>query len=440
LIPAPLADCIPVGAQSAPQNLGGRGLREPLAPLLELRRYVDPVGLQSYQKSLIDGVVSAVSECVDGHAAGLMCLPTGAGKTICAAAISLAILRSSACSSPRVLWVAQQVELLHQARASFERLWWNGAGPASLDLELLDQRRWVAFAESKSPIVGFITAAMLSKVVSGGAVGSVLLRNAVFDEAHHLGAVGLSRNWSAVRSRIQAGGLALGISATPDRSEFADFGRLLAAFDSRLWMPSELLPSPVVALRQLGALATTVAQLVPGVPAYAMAKRGDMRRQVRSGAAWDPERWLAAIRFACGYSGRLVVFAPDTFWGELFARHLRFIGVDAEFVDGADSPSVRAAVLGRFRDADTRVLVNAQLFIEGVDVPGCDGVFICYPTSSKTRVAQMIGRAMRGPAVGGNERCEVFCLDPVVLDLVNSLVDGEIDQTLWSDVALLPPC
>lgn len=440
MIPASLADCVPVGAYSAPQNLGGSALREPLAPLLELRRFVSPVGLQPYQKSLIQGVIAAVAERVDGHVAGLMCLPTGAGKTICAASISLAILRAAARSSPRVLWVAQQSELLHQARASFERLWWNGEGPASLDLELLDQRRWVGFAKSEVPVVGFITAAMLSRVVDGGGLESVLLRHAVFDEAHHLGAVGLSRNWSAVRSRIQAGGLALGISATPDRNELTDFGRLLAAFDSRLWMPSELLPSPILALRRLGALATTVAQLVPGVPGYAMAKRGDVRRQVRSGAAWDPERWLAAIRFVCGYSGRLVVFAPDTIWGGLFARHLRFVGVDAEFVDGADSPAVRAAVLGRFRDGDTRVLVNAQLFIEGVDVPGCDGVLICYPTSSKTRVAQMIGRAMRGPLVGGNERCEVFCLDPLVLDLVNSLVDGQIDQTLWSEVALLTPC
>jgi superfamily II DNA or RNA helicase len=440
LIPASLAESVPSAVLSVPQNLGGGGLREPVAPLVELRRFVSPVGLQPYQRSLIQGVLSAVSTHVDEHVAGLMCLPTGAGKTICAASVALAILRATGRSAPHVLWVAQQGELLHQARSSFERLWWNGDGPASLDLEFLDQRRWRSFTKTETPAVGFITAAMLSRIIDGDGLAMVRLQGAVFDEAHHLGAVELSRNWSAVRSRIHGGGLALGISATPDRNEFEDFSRLLAAFDSRLWMPSELMPRPISALRRLGMLATTVTRLVPGVPAYAMAKSGDSRRQVRSGAAWDPERWSAAIRFARDYRGRLAVFAPDTAWGALFARHLRFSGVEAEFVDGDDSPSVRAAVLGRFRDGRTRVLVNAQLFIEGVDIPACDGVLICYPTTSKIRIAQMIGRAMRGPLVGGNEQCEVFCLDPLVLDLVNSLVDGQVDQTLWSEVALLTRC
>ena len=55
-------------------------------------------------------------------------------------------------------------------------------------------------------------------------------------------------------------------------------------------------------------------------------------------------------------------------------------------------------------------LVGVNLFVEGVDVPAVNSIFLTVPTRSKGRFTQIVGRALRGPKVGGNERTTLFCI------------------------------
>jgi hypothetical protein len=53
------------------------------------------------------------------------------------------------------------------------------------------------------------------------------------------------------------------------------------------------------------------------------------------------------------------------------------------------------------------VLTSVLLLTEGVDVPRCRTALLARPTESPILLQQMIGRAMRGPKVGGSETCNV---------------------------------
>jgi len=60
------------------------------------------------------------------------------------------------------------------------------------------------------------------------------------------------------------------------------------------------------------------------------------------------------------------------------------------------SPKARREVLKDFRDKKIRVLLaTGQLIGEGIDLPFLDTLFLVFPTSSKTKLIQYIGRVQR---------------------------------------------
>lgn len=60
------------------------------------------------------------------------------------------------------------------------------------------------------------------------------------------------------------------------------------------------------------------------------------------------------------------------------------------------SPKARGEILKDFKDKKIRVLIaTGQLIGEGIDLPFLDTLFLVFPTSSKTRLIQYIGRVQR---------------------------------------------
>ena len=60
------------------------------------------------------------------------------------------------------------------------------------------------------------------------------------------------------------------------------------------------------------------------------------------------------------------------------------------------------------------MLINYGVLTTGFDAPNTDTVFITRPTTSVVLYSQMLGRAIRGPRNGGNERA-------LVVDVVDNL-------------------
>lgn len=92
---------------------------------------------------------------------------------------------------------------------------------------------------------------------------------------------------------------------------------------------------------------------------------------------------------------RTIVFAASVSHAESIARRFVKAGVAARVVTGNTPVKERAAALTSFRAGDLTVLVNCELFGEGLDVPEVRCVVLARPTQSLTVYRQQCGRAMR---------------------------------------------
>ena len=108
----------------------------------------------------------------------------------------------------------------------------------------------------------------------------------------------------------------------------------------------------------------------------------------------------------------------------------RFLGLDVDHVDGATRAVTRAEALAALerQSHDTegpprcRVISNAQLFTEGVDVPALDAVVFLEPKRSPVQVTQAVGRAMRkaeGKEFG-------YVVIPVIVPEGCTMTDAEV--------------
>lgn len=94
--------------------------------------------------------------------------------------------------------------------------------------------------------------------------------------------------------------------------------------------------------------------------------------------------------------GKLAVcFTSDTDTAEDIAAQYRAAGVPAEAVDGNTPDDQRRAALKRFKNRQTLVLVNCDLFGEGFDLPAIEVVQLARKTQSFSLHAQQFGRALR---------------------------------------------
>ena len=94
--------------------------------------------------------------------------------------------------------------------------------------------------------------------------------------------------------------------------------------------------------------------------------------------------------------GKTLVFASTVGHGiklkEAFEKHgvnVRFVCADKNYSDDLEES------LKLFRNGDIDVLINVQMFIEGVDIPQIETLMMCMFTYSTPRYLQIIGRLLR---------------------------------------------
>ena len=87
---------------------------------------------------------------------------------------------------------------------------------------------------------------------------------------------------------------------------------------------------------------------------------------------------------------------------------LNTLGIKASHVDGKTSLNRRASTLEDFKKGKLNVLCNERLMSTGFDAPKTDTIVIARPTFSIVLYSQIIGRGLRGPAIGGTENCTII--------------------------------
>ena len=427
---SPYSGLIPEAARGLPVRGGAGGVTQSPPARVELRRWHRPFVPLDYQTEIIAGIERLL---LQGSVTGLLSLPTGSGKTVTAARALLDALNSldSSSRSPVALWLAPQVELLQQAMQGLQAAWWSGIGPATLDLLLLQQSAIPAIVR---PSVFLCTAARAQRIADFSGANCTCV---VFDEAHHVAGNVFEKVWTSARQLVrEKHGLALGLSATPLRSIRDEQSMLVRAFDSCLLVPRSLYPKPVESLFGRGVLAKPRFEEVPCEVEHARGRvRGD-RRTIEQ-LSRDRDRWDALIAYAMKASEKTIVFAPNRKFGEAFCRHLRFLGKSAEYVDGDAAFVERQGVFERFSGTQTQVVVNVSLFVEGVDCPAAEKVLLTYPVGTRIRLAQMIGRVLRGPAMGGTASACVAALEGSQA-MVDSIIEVRPYQlSSWQNLTIL---
>ena len=77
------------------------------------------------------------------------------------------------------------------------------------------------------------------------------------------------------------------------------------------------------------------------------------------------------------------------------------------------------------------VLCNYGVLTTGFDAPRTSAAVIVRPTRSLVLYSQMVGRAIRGPAAGGNEACEIVTIVDTALPGFGDVADAFSN---WEDV------
>jgi superfamily II DNA or RNA helicase len=312
-----------------------------------------------------------------------------------------------------VLWLAHRHELLSQAGAEFHKLAALAHPRERLRVRIVSGAHC---AMTQVDPADDIVIASVASLARRPEIAQMLIhdeeRMIVMDEAHHAPA----RSYRDLIEALQARQIwrVLGLTATPTRTLEQQRPILARLFGRRI-----LYQVGLHELIERRILARPIPVIVPtGADVEADVTDDDRAHYERFGEL--SEEWLDRIASYVERNGLIVqhylaerrkygptrIFAINVRHAALLADDLRECGVRADYVasyrpDGSDGELM--TVIRQFRDGQLDVLVNVQIMTEGVDIPGIQTVFLTQPTTSEILMRQMIGRALRGPAVDGSE-------------------------------------
>jgi superfamily II DNA or RNA helicase len=333
---------------------------------------VDAPALRPYQRAAVDAVLAARKS---GARRLVVCLPTGAGKTVIFAHLARLARRP-------VLVLAHREELLSQAAEKIARALGD---PAAVGVEQASQR---AHAGAKVVVCSIrsLHERRLAEVVRGRDVGLV-----VYDECHHAAAEDNQRVLRQLGAFDPAWtGTLLGFTATTARGDGLGLDTVFERIVYTRTLPEMIDDGYLVPLR--GFRIETAADLTR------LSSTGiDFREEELSEAVDIEERNALVARSIqeLARDRRTIVFCVTVGHAKNLAQALRLLGVPAGVIHGDMPSDRRAEVLAAFREGRLAALTNVAVLTEGFDDPGVSCVAMARPTRSEGLYAQCVGRGTR---------------------------------------------
>lgn len=334
--------------------------------------------LRPYQQEAVDAVLSA-------RRAGLrrmvVCLPTGAGKTVIFARLSRLARRE-------VLVLAHREELLTQAREKIEHALRDARGEASEALVAVEQgeRRAPAAAKVVIASIRSLHEERLERLLEARDFGLV-----IYDECHHAAA---EDNLRVLRrlGAFTAGwtGTLLGFTATTQRGDGQGLDRVFEQIVYSQTLPDLIEQGYLVRLR-----------------GYRIATNADLSRLSGEGLDFVEEELAEAVDIEernalvarsiqeLARDRRTIAFCVTVNHARHLCHALNALGVPAGLVHGMMKSEDRARALSDFREGRTVVLTNVGVLTEGFDDPGVSCVAMARPTRNEGLYAQCVGRGTR---------------------------------------------
>jgi len=318
--------------------------------------------LRDYQEEAVKACLDALSKQVNP----LLVAPTGAGKTVMAAAI---MKRWQEIHNLPCYFFAHRAELLDQAQATMDSFGINGKAFSVF------QRSYEA--EHKDTAL------------------------CIFDEAHHA----VANSWKNVQEHFK--GQAVAITATPDR---LDRVKLESVGFTNVYS---------ILIRDLinkGYLVKPLAQkLSVRVCDNILEAYDDALSNTASNVIDEFYRYNRK---------RAIVFLPNVETSSKFNALLREKGIRSAHLDGT-STKFREMTVDQFKRGEIDFLCNVSLFTEGFDCPEIDCVVLLRETKSRSLWSQMIGRGLR--TAPGKTDCLI--LDPLWVSGTHTLQPADVFTT-----------
>ena len=411
--------------------------------------------LHDYQEQIVANIHKMLLVPPGGAGAdrrGMMTLPTGAGKT--RAAVEAIVTAVDKGLEGSILWVAERDELCEQAVQAWCQVW-SGVGPRGQRLRV--SRMWggqpVPEPGSGRNVVVATPPTLRNKVKE--VLDQFDFSVVVFDEAHRSTAptaTSVKQELGVTRWKRSDEPFLLGLTATPYRGRSESETDRLASRYGRNRLDAGAFPrndpeSVVRLLQKDGILAKADHETVEGAGDFALT--GTERDELDSMPhhAWLPrkaEQRLAADqarneRIVKAYMDYVanhdpawpaLIFATSVEHSHTIATLLNLKGIRARSVSGETETHSRQQVVEEFRRGEVKVLVNYRVFAEGFDAPNTRVIMVARPVYSPNLYFQMIGRGLRGPKNGGNERCLILNVEDNIKGFGRELAFSELEW-LW---------
>jgi len=348
-------------------------------------------------------------------------MPTGSGKTRTAIEVITSFLNLNPEAS--VVWLAHSTELCDQASECFLEVW-----PHVANKSINFQRYYGEYDFDPNPVskINFLCTSFQSAYAliakSPNLVEARLhqKRLIVVDEAHKV----IAPTYKSVTQALQCEGTCIvGLTATPGRT-YKEFNtddensELSQFFFEKIISFNPKDKGAIEYLRDKGVLAHAKSEVLTvdsdinlspkelkqvselfEIPASVLDKIG--KNSIRNAEILAKIKQLITSKAASS----IIFFGTSVEHSVLICSLLKFLDIKAEHVDGTTARSTRDSIIERFRNQEINVLCNYEVLSTGFDAPKVDCVFLARPTASVVLYSQMIGRGLRGPAIGGKENC-----------------------------------
>jgi DNA repair protein RadD len=348
-----------------------------------------------------------ISAKFERHAAGgdrsvLLVAPTGAGKTVIAAAIIAAGARD-------VLVVAHRREIVRQTSDKLTR-----RGVEHGIIQAGDDSKLRSWAPVQVASIQTLHARAIRSNVMAMPPADLL----IIDEAHHVPAMTYLKVLEAYPNAI-----VLGLTATPCRGDGRGLGGI---FDTMIECPQ------VAELIEQGYLVKSrvYAPVDPDLRGV-RTERGDYVANDLADCMDRPQLVgdIVTHWFKYGERRRTIAFGCSVGHSIHIRDEFVAAGVRAEHLDGKTPKDERDAILARLASGETEVVTNCMVLTEGFDCPDIGCIILARPTKQMGLYRQMIGRGLR-PAEG---KSDVVILDHSGTVFRHGLPEDHVEWTLDPD-------
>jgi DNA repair protein RadD len=349
----------------------------------------------------------------------LIQMPTGSGKT--RTAMEIICLHMNNNPGKSVIWLANAEELCEQSVECFKEVW---SHIGQFDADVI--RAW-GTNDLKPPIRSSFIVGGFSKLHSSfkknpqlAEIISKQLVMIIVDEAHQVIAPTYKNVVDLLRKKNYIAHF-LGLTATPGRGNLSNEDtRLLISFFSGNKI--EINPGDKTVfeyLRNKKVLAQVNKDPLYTGQTYELTDKD--RKYIRIHFDFPLEfvekissddirniEIIKKLKKECETKKKIIFFAGSVDQSKFICATLNFMGFRAEHIDGSTKRDRRRNLIREFKEGDLNLLCNFGVLTTGFDAPKTDVIFIARPTMSIVLYSQMVGRGLRGPAIGGKEKCKLI--------------------------------